>query len=362
MMAATRNTIGFLTRSRKRRRKNRLFPCYYDCAVILLQLLLLFKISDGFTITTTTNTVGATKTKKLRMIPHHPQSFSSSSCSSSSLNMMINPFDDNNNHMLTMLLSSSLSSEATGAAAAALPSSVVCAASVSGINALPEIFQCGIFVGYYLLLGVCCNVSINIIDNEISTKIIGLETWRALYVDNVLPCAIGILFVSAGIGQLLVAPQEYLPLVPPPGTWGIWYVPGSSQFHVFWTGMVELICGTSLLFSSDVLNRNKEEEEEDSSSSSSSITSILTKVIKPVSATLLLILTIVITPSNIYMYTHGATLATTMTTTTTTITENPFSLSLSYHYIRFLLQSLLLGTLFVLAKDSLFFAWSDELD
>ena len=37
-------------------------------------------------------------------------------------------------------------------------------------------------------------------------------------------------------------------------------------------------------------------------------------------------------------------------------------LDLSFHYVRFVVQVLLLSTLWILAKDSFFFVWGDELD
>ena len=66
---------------------------------------------------------------------------------------------------------------------------------------------------------------------------------------------------------------------------------------------------------------------------------------------MLFLLTVLVTPANIYMYTHGAVMGADMP-----------PLDVSFHYIRFVIQVLLLSTLFVLAKDGLFFAWGDELD
>ena len=63
----------------------------------------------------------------------------------------------------------------------------------------------------------------------------------------------------------------------------------------------------------------------------------------------LLLLTVAVTPANIYMYTHGATMG-----------AGP--LPLSFHYVRFAVQCVLLGLLATLAKDSFFYAWGDEIE
>ena len=31
-------------------------------------------------------------------------------------------------------------------------------------------------------------------------------------------------------------PEAFKAIYPPLGTWGCWYLPGSSDFHVAWTG------------------------------------------------------------------------------------------------------------------------------
>ena len=126
------------------------------------------------------------------------------------------------------------------------------------------------------------------------------------------------------------------------GTWGIWYLPGSAAFHVAWTGVVELVCGAGLIFSGirDAIGSEDGEEE-----------NILINFIKPICASTLFLLTILVTPANIYMFTHGAVMG-----------EDMAPLDMSFHVTRFTVQVAFLSLLFTLARDSFFYAWGDELD
>ena len=154
----------------------------------------------------------------------------------------------------------------------------------------------------------------------------------------------GLVYLLAGIGHFATQ-QDFCDIYPPKGTWGIWYLPGTATFHVIWTGIVELLGGAGLLFGglSSILSNKAEgggEEDDD----------WYIKLIQPLSAIALFVLTTLVTPANIYMYTHGATMG------------DMGDLSMSFHYIRFGIQVLFLSLLFVLAKDTFFYAWGDELD
>lgn len=213
-------------------------------------------------------------------------------------------------------------------------------ASPSGIDELPVLFQTSIFFGIYVLLGISTSQAIKAIDS-ISKSVIGLEKWRDQFIDTSLPLLLGLVFLAAGVGHFL-AFEAFCDIYPPIGTWGIWYFPGTSAFHVTWTGIVEILGGGGLLLGGlqSVLGLGDDDDED----------SWILKLIKPASAATLFLLTIVVTPANIYMYTHGALMG-----------DMP-PLDVSFHYTRFIVQVLLLSQLFVLAKDSFFFAWGDELD
>ena len=240
---------------------------------------------------------------------------------------------------------SSLSSPITTASKSTTTSSSVLHVSPSGIDELPIIFQSSIFFGIYALLGASTYISIQTID-ALSKSTLGLEKWRYQYIETTLPLLLGAVYVAAGIGHF-ISSQEFCDIYPPIGTWGIWYLPGSAEFHVAWTGIVEMVGGGGLLFgvvrSFIMMGYNNDIAEEDDDWS--------LKLIQPISAGTLFVLTVLVTPANIYMYTHGATMG-----------DNMGELDVSFHYVRFVVQVLFLSLLFVVAKDSFFFAWGDELD
>ena len=101
--------------------------------------------------------------------------------------------------------------------------------------------------------------------------------------------------MTAGIGHFISA-EDFAAIYPPLGTWGIWYIPGSANFHIAWTGIVELLGGSGLLFGGlrsslmGILSSNEEEDDEDGLS--------LIKLIQPISAATLFLLTVLVTPAS----------------------------------------------------------------
>lgn len=206
--------------------------------------------------------------------------------------------------------------------------------SPSGIDEWPQAAQAAVFFGTYAALTTTTIPTTKLIENL--SKSIGMEQWRLNFIDSTLPIILGLFYIAGGIGHL-VNSQAFEDIYPPIGTWGIWYLPGSAQFHVAWTGIVELLCGLGLLASAirDILGI-----EQDG----------LVNFVKPISAAALFVLTVCVTPANIYMFTHGA------------VMGDMESLDVSFHAVRFGVQVLLLSLLFTLARDSFFFAWGEELD
>lgn len=222
-------------------------------------------------------------------------------------------------------------------------SSSLCA-SPSGIDEWPVAAQAGIFVATYAGLAVGTWVGTTLLD-RISKFVVGLEQWRNNVIDTTLPFVMGTFFLLAGTGHFLAA-EAFQDIYPPPGTWGFWYLPGSAAFHLIWTGVVEAVGGFGLLFSgvNNLLSRIRGDADNDNE------LELPFSLIQPLSALALFLLTVVVTPANIYMFTHGAVLG------------DMEPLNLSFHAIRFGVQVILLSLLLSLTKDSFFFVWGDTLD
>eukprot|EP00592_Proboscia_alata_P015840 CAMPEP_0194394700 /NCGR_PEP_ID=MMETSP0174-20130528/124002_1 /TAXON_ID=216777 /ORGANISM="Proboscia alata, Strain PI-D3" /LENGTH=240 /DNA_ID=CAMNT_0039190531 /DNA_START=207 /DNA_END=929 /DNA_ORIENTATION=- len=212
--------------------------------------------------------------------------------------------------------------------------------SPSGIDTLPEIVQASVFVGSYGILGASTIVGVQTLD--VASATLGLERWRKSFVEGYVPLLLGSLYGLAGVSHFGNA-EAFTAIYPPVGTWGLWYLPGTAGFHVAWTGLVELFGGMGLLWGFGSRLLLDEEEDDDG---------LVGKLIQPLSALLLFVLTVAVTPANIYMFTHGATMG----------GADAGPLPLSFHFVRFGVQVVLLSLLLALAKDSLFFAWGDELD
>ena len=219
-------------------------------------------------------------------------------------------------------------------------------ASPSGIDEWPQISQAAVFFGTYAALFLTTYPATKVVES-FSTSVIGLERWRINVIDSTLPILMGVVYLAAGVGHF-TSSQAFQDIYPPIGTWGIWYLPGSAAFHVAWTGVVEVLGGFGLLFSGvrDVFGSEEEEVEEGN-------TTLLISFgfIKPISASVLFLLTVLVTPANIYMFTHGAVMGDSMP-----------PLDTAFHLIRFGVQVVFLTLLLTLARDSFFYAWGDELD
>jgi len=85
-----------------------------------------------------------------------------------------------------------------------------------------------------------------------------------------------------------VSPDQYCTMMPKRGAWGIWYLPGEPRFHVIWTGAAEILGGVGVLMGS-------RDAVQDAAG-----------WLEPASAMGLFLLTIAVTPANIYMATHNA--------------------------------------------------------
>lgn len=96
---------------------------------------------------------------------------------------------------------------------------------------------------------------------------------------------LGLALSAAGIAHFTLL-QEFCNIYPGRGAWGVWYLPGTSSFHVKWTGIAELAGGVGLALGGLGLGEELGLER--------------------AAAAGLFALVLAVTPANIYMFTHGA--------------------------------------------------------
>ena len=119
----------------------------------------------------------------------------------------------------------------------------------------------------------------------------GAEVWRRAILCVPL---VGLLFLVAGVSHFTEA-RAFEAIYPPVGTWGLWYLPGSASFHVAWTGLAELVLGAGVLAGGASFWLDLDLDGP-------------LRWLTPAAASGLVLLVLAVTPANIYMYTHGATM------------------------------------------------------
>lgn len=187
----------------------------------------------------------------------------------------------------------------------------------SGIDGLPLTSQAAVFVGTYvgLLAGPYLLVQGYDRLGEALPEAIGRVAVKATSL-------LGALFMAAGATHFIM-PDTYTAIYPPTGTWGLWYLPGSAEFHVAWTGAAEALGGAGLLLPGLL--------------DAAGVTlGGRMRPLRQLSASALFTLTLAVSPANIYMYTHGATMP-------GAGPDGP--LDVEFHYVRFVAQVVVLSLL-----------------
>jgi uncharacterized membrane protein len=204
--------------------------------------------------------------------------------------------------------------------------------SPSKVNTMPLPVQAFVFFAISAAIS-CGTMLLSAVLEAATVQYNWIQSWRYSW-----PLMIGALYAAAGIPHF-VNKENLGNIYPPRGTWGFWYLPGTSTFHVFWTGIVEIACGLGLLLGGimELVVSFRDDDHRQSSRIVSAAGSL-----RSVCAAILFMLTVAVTPANIFMYTHGARMP----------LSTP-SYSLRFHIFRGLIQILLLSLLYEMGSTTL---------
>lgn len=162
--------------------------------------------------------------------------------------------------------------------------------SPSRVNTLPESLQAAVFFGIFAVLSASTAVLSSVV-GDATAKYEWLQNWRYTWP------LLGAIYAAAGVTHFTIQ-EEYENIYPAKGSWGIWYLPGSKEFHVKWTGVAEFLGGVGLLIGGTI--------DAFAPTYVSSPNVVTQAGIGSDSAAGLFLLTLAVTPANIYMFTHGA--------------------------------------------------------
>ena len=184
----------------------------------------------------------------------------------------------------------------------------------SGVDGMPYMLQQAVFVSTFI--GLASTAWGSAVCYELARRRWGSKWW--LFWERWSAFTLGVTFVLAGRSHFTM-PEAFKAIYPPLGTWGFWYLPGSSDFHVAWTGVAELLGGSGLLLGC--------------------LLSLAGCMDGPLlvarAARAVLALVVCVTPANIFMFTHGATMPGIM----------DGDLPLGWHAGRFVAQAIVLSVL-----------------
>jgi uncharacterized membrane protein len=187
---------------------------------------------------------------------------------------------------------------------------------LAAVQQLPLGAQAAVVAGIFGALGLSTHVCSNTVAPALEQALPGLfafsrATWPLL----------GATYVAAGVAHF-TAKDSFCTMMPHRGAWGFWYLPGSPEFHVLWTGVVEIAGGLGVL--------------------AGAVPPVAEAApwLGPTSAYGLYWLTWAVTFANIFMFTHNAP------------GPGPAGtvIPAQGHFIRFLLQVFLLTTLWGMAN------------
>ncbi|KAG2451891.1 hypothetical protein HYH02_003666 [Chlamydomonas schloesseri] len=156
---------------------------------------------------------------------------------------------------------------------------------LGAVQQLPESLQSLIFVSIFIALAVCTYLNVTLVGPALAAAAPAVHAW--LLWARVPLCSA--LFSAVGVAHF-TAHEGIASMYPKPGAWGLWHLPGSASFHTNWTGVAEVAGALGLALGAAAIPALQ----------------ALYPQLQAVSAAGLFLLTIAVSPANVYMFTHNA--------------------------------------------------------
>lgn len=188
------------------------------------------------------------------------------------------------------------------------------------VSAQPPEVQTAIIAGVTLLGTVLTYLNYTTVGPWVCENVPFFDRYMAT-----APFIQGPLFALAGVAHFLV-PESFTCFYPVRGAWGFWYLPGTPSFHVYWTGVAEVLGGVGITLGATNLP-------------------FVPNWLLPASGFGLFLLVAAVTPSNMYMWTHNSP----GPTPEETLAKTGGVIPLQGHLFRAFLQVVLLSTFLAVA-------------
>ena len=195
----------------------------------------------------------------------------------------------------------------------------------SGVNMLPLPLQAAVFFSCFAALyaGTAALVSLLGLAQAAAPGVV--TAWKSTWP------LLGVFYILAGVAHFTLK-DAFMNMMPQRGAWGLWYVPGSKAFHVAWTGVAEAVLGGWMAAGAVAKAAGV---------STAGWPSLVGADPVAEAAALMLVLTLAVTPANIYMFSHGARLLGTP------------DITVPQHAFRLFLQCVLLAFFYEMAVPAL---------
>ena len=110
----------------------------------------------------------------------------------------------------------------------------------AAVSSLPAAAQAASVAGVWAALGAATYLTCAVVGPAVADAFPGYAAWSR----STWP-VLGLTYVAAGLAHFAL-PGGFRDMYPHRGAWGFWYLPGTPEFHVAWTGVAEILGGLGM--------------------------------------------------------------------------------------------------------------------